>query len=514
MKDAPAAAARIQEAMQCGERIGIFGDYDCDGITSTAQLVRFFRRRAIEPVVRLPHRLHDGYGLKRQHIDAFYAAGTGLVITVDTGISAGDAITRARELNIDVIILDHHHVPAELPNAFGILHPALCDYPVPHPSAAGVAFEFLHTLEGATWQERDVDLALATFGTIADLVPLLGRNRLLVQEGLRAMATLPKGPVRTLAESVIDDLSKITSMDIAFRIAPRLNAAGRMADPMLALCALLDGGAYLEDLEHLNTQRQQETKHKWADALKGFYAPIQELPPLLSIASEGYAPGIVGLLAGKLTEAFGRPSMAVHINGTACSASLRSPACYNIVEGLERHAHLLTTYGGHAQAAGCTFTLGALGALRDGLSTDIAQRTVPEALLPTLTIDGLLRAEDITLPLCREIAQLGPFGQGNTEPLVLLSSVTLSQLRQVGSDRQHLQAMLRSGASGVSATKVIGFHLGMHAELASRPLDLVCRTGIDTWNGRETAQLQIVDLREAVKNEVKVDAEKPLARSL
>jgi single-stranded-DNA-specific exonuclease len=490
MTDAPKAAERIWEAMKGGERIGIFGDYDCDGVTSTAQLVRFFRRHGTEPVVRLPHRVHDGYGLKLQHIDTFYAAGCGLLITVDTGISAADAVRKAREQNIDVIILDHHHLPSALPEAFAILHPQLCDYPSPHPSAAGVVFEFLHTLEGKDWQGHDEDLALAMFGTVADLVPLLGRNRLLVQEGLRTLPQLPQGAIRDLVEAVADDLTAITSTDIAFRIAPRLNAAGRMADPTLALHALLEGGPYLADLEKLNIERQQETKLRWAEALKGFYAPLPELPPMLVAASDAYQPGILGLLAGKLTESFGRPSMAVCIRGNECSASLRSPPCYNIVQGLERCAHLLTTFGGHAQAAGCSFSLSALPLLTELLTQDIASRTQVDDLLPTLTLDGALHQESISLEVCRSIAELGPFGHSNAEPLVLLPNLLLAQPRQVGGDRQHLQAM-------VGRSKLIGFHLGHFASLANEPIDAVCRLGIDTWNGRMSPQLTLVDLRPA-----------------
>jgi single-stranded-DNA-specific exonuclease len=490
MPSAAKAADRIREAMQGGERIGIFGDYDCDGVTSTAQMVRYFRRHGMDPVVRLPHRVHDGYGLKPNQVEKFYDAGVGLLITVDTGISAADAVDLANQKGIDVIILDHHHVPAVIPDAYAILHPALYGYAEPHSSAAGVTFEFLHTLEGESWQGRDEDLALAAFGVIADLVPLLGRNRLLVQEGLRAMHRLPMGPVREMLESVIDDTARITSTDIAFRIAPRLNAAGRMADPLLALQALLEGGAYLAELETLNTQRQLETKTRWAEALKEFYAPIHELPPFLMVANEVYQPGILGLLAGKLTEAFGRPSMAVHINGEKCSASLRSTGAYNIVEGLERASALLTTYGGHAQAAGCTFPLSALPLLTRMLTEDIASRVGPDELVPTLTVDGVLDPVHVSLPLCRSLAELGPFGHSNGEPLLLLQGVTLRGVRCVGGDGQHLQAML-------GTSKVIGFHLGAHAGLAASPMDLLCRVGIDTWNGRMSSQLSIADIRPA-----------------
>jgi single-stranded-DNA-specific exonuclease len=488
--DATRAADRVHEAMQAGERIGVFGDYDCDGVTSTAQLVRFFRRRGIEPVVRLPHRVHDGYGLKPKHVEAMYHAGVGLLLTVDTGISAHEAMLKAKEFNIDVIILDHHHVPAQLPEAYAVLHPQLCDYPLPHPSAAGVVFEFLHTLEQGEWNDRANDLALATFGTVADLVPLLGRNRLLVQEGLRAMAHLPPGPIASLVDFVTEDPTTLTSTDIAFRIAPRLNAAGRMADPLLALHAVLEGGAYLHDLEKLNTDRQLETKKRWAQAIAKFATPIASLPPLMMSVSKDYQPGIVGLLAGKITEQFGRPSMVAHLDGDIVTASLRSTPAYNIVKGLEKFSHLLLTFGGHAQAAGCTLRAEALQQLVQLLGEDIAAEVPQDELAPALSIDGMLHPQDISLSLCNHIASMGPFGHSNMEPLILLPEVSLQNIRQVGGDQQHLQAML-------GQNKVIGFHLGHLAEMGTNPLDIVARIGIDRWNGRMTPQLSILDMRVA-----------------
>ena len=483
------AAERVWEGMKQDEKIGVFGDYDCDGITSTAQLVRFFRRHGTEPVVRLPHRVHDGYGLKPASVDAFHAAGVTLLVTVDTGISALDAMEHAKKLGIDVIILDHHHVPATLPPAFAILHPKLAGLPEPHPAAAGVTFAFLHALEGESWKDRETDLALAMFGTIADLVPLRGANRLLVQQGLGVLSRLKEGPVAVLLDQIRSEGKPLTSIDIAFRIAPRLNAAGRMADPTLALHALLEGGSALTELEELNTLRQVETRTQWAEVLKNLLT-TPHLPPFLSIANAAYQPGIVGLLAGKLTEHFGRPSMAVHINGDTCSASLRSPSCYNIVEALTRHANLFLSFGGHAQAAGCTFTLKALPIIEEALRKDTAANTDAEELHPTLTIDGILEAHHLSLPLCHHLETLGPFGQGNAEPLFLLQNTVLEQVRTVGTEGAHLQAK-------VGNAKVIGFHMGHFAEQTKEPLDLAVRMTRDSWNGRESVQLQVVDLREA-----------------
>jgi single-stranded-DNA-specific exonuclease len=486
--DSEKAAGRVREAVVKGEKIGIFGDYDCDGVTASAQILRALRRRGNEPVMRLPHRVHDGYGLKPSHVDEFHAAGVTLLITVDTGISAHAAIDHANSLGINVIILDHHHLLTP-PDAFAILHPALSpNFPHPHPAAAGVAFIFLQALENGEWKERDIDLSLATMGTVADLVLLTGHNRALVQEGLKAMHRLPIGPLRTFVESVSAGKA-LTSIDIAFRLAPRINAAGRMADPMLALKALLEGGELLNDLETLNSLRQDQTSRALDRALLELTPDANgELPAFLSIGSASYPHGILGLLAGKLTEKFGRPSMAVHISDKHCTASLRSPMGYNIAEALHRFSNMLISYGGHAQAAGATFAIENYITLSEALEKDARERIAPEALTPTLAVDAVLPASAVTHDFCNHLTSLEPFGQGNPEPLFLIENIKLENARKVGGEGKHLQAT-------VGGCKLIGFGLGSFIDETSRPLDAICRIGMDTWNGRNTPQLFLVDMR-------------------
>ena len=256
-----AGNGRVRGAIAAHETIGIFGDYDCDGITATALLVRFFRRHGVEPVVRLPHRVHDGYGLSRSMVEECAARGITLLLTVDTGITAVQEIAAAAELGIDVIVTDHHHVPAEVPQALALIHPALApDHPLPHPSGVGVALQFVRALDGTdAWKDHQTDLALAAIGTIADLVELRGMNRTLVQQGIAALNTLQEGPLALLAASVRTHGAPLTSTDIAFRLSPRINAAGRMEDPHIALTALLEGGEALATLERLNAHRQDAT---------------------------------------------------------------------------------------------------------------------------------------------------------------------------------------------------------------------------------------------------------------
>lgn len=488
--DAKKAAERVREACERGEQIGIFGDYDCDGVTATAQLVRALRRKGAEPVVRLPHRVHDGYGLKPEHVDELHQVGVTLLITVDTGVSAHEAIEYANTLNIHVIVLDHHHVISP-PNAFAILHPALAPhFPLPHPAAAGVVFSFLHSLEGGQWDDRATDLALAGMGTVADLVPLRGANRQLVQESLAAFEQLPEGPLKSWVEQVTGGRT-LTSTDIAFRLAPRINAAGRMADPHLALDALLKGGALLNDLDTLNVLRQEQTTQTLEKVLQEISAVSQ---PFLSTASSTYPHGILGLLAGKLTEKFGLPSMAVHIEGDLCTASLRSPAHYNIVEALDRHRELLLNFGGHAQAAGATFALEQYIELVTRLEEDADTRIAEDERTPVLIIDAHLTTDDLHETLCTALKELEPHGQGNPEPTFLLRDITLEDIRRVGADGQHLQAT-------IDGHKMIGFHLGHLEPQLNQPIDLACKIGLNTWNGRTSVQVSVQDVRHAKTQE-------------
>lgn len=487
--DAMKAAERIKAAARDGEKIAIFGDYDCDGICSAAMLVRALKRLGASGTAILPHRVRDGYGLKDWVIERCRAAGAGVLIVADNGILSASSVALGNTYGIDTIILDHHHVPDELPQAYAILHPQLSLMSQPYPAAAGVVFLFLHALHGQTWDGRDEDLALAAMGTVADLVPLTGFNRMLTRAGIEAMRHGNIGHISSLIRSCGCN-SAVTSTDIAYRLAPRINAAGRMDDPMIALKALLQGGEALLQLETLNADRQKRTT-ECLDLLH--HAPADERPAFLFHADALYPPGIIGLLAGKLTEHWGRPSLVASIQGDTCVASLRSTPAYHITEALQRHAHLLTTYGGHAQAAGCTFPLSNVERLREALERDASAHLSSEAMIPTLELESALDALRIDITTVHDIRTLEPFGNGNPDPLFLARRITLENLRAVGSDGKHLQATLGD-------KKLIGFGLGPHLHAARGEVDLAFSLGIDAWNGRETPQLMVKDMRAAARN--------------
>ncbi len=483
--DLQRAVRRVADALARKEGIGIFGDYDCDGITATAQMVRYFRRRGIEPNVRLPHRVHDGYGLSTAIADEWIAKGIRLLITVDTGISAIDAITKLQESGIDVVIVDHHHVPEELPPAYALLHPALTPgFPEPHPSGSGMAFLFLQALEGGAWEDMHTDRALAMMGTVADLVELKGINRRIVAQGLQSLCEVRSGPLAALRDSVKTGGS-LTSTDIAFRIAPRLNAAGRMDDPMLALHALLDGGAHIDRLHELNQSRRDIT----GDLVERARTETDRNGGLLMASkSRDYPHGIIGLIAGALTEATGCPSMVGAEHGKLVTASLRSPRSYHMTEGLSRIRHLLQSFGGHRQAAGCTVAVDHWQEVTDRLSADIASQLTREDLRPTTEIDAEIRSADVSIHLADALAALEPFGQGNPEPRFLLRSAIIGNTRCVGDDGKHLQMR-------VDGVKGIGFGLGFLESALGKPMDIVCRVGVNVWQGKREVQLSVEDMK-------------------
>ena len=487
------AIERLQRVIASGERVGIFGDYDCDGITSTALLVRALLRRKARPVVRLPHRAQEGYGMKMKHVDEFAKLGVTLLFTVDTGIGCAKEIASAKERGIDTIILDHHHVPEDPAKPFAVLHPLLSPgWKGTMPSAAGVTWSFVRALEQAEntgWPGQTEDTVLGALGTIADLVELRGGNRTLVQEGLHALSKITSGPLATLATSA-NVTSISTARDWAFRLAPRINAAGRMDDPMIGLKAILGDASSLQELERLNSERQEVVREHWDE----IDVPQVSASNFLFLTSSEYTPGIVGLIAGKLSERFGKPSLVGSLQGDTITASLRSIPGYHVTEALGRAQKLLMTFGGHAQAAGCTFAASRLEELRTVLNADISSRFSGEDLVPLLSIDALLRAEQLTKELAIALQELEPHGQGNDKPRFVIEGARLEELRTMGADNSHLQAR-------VGTVRLVGFGHGSLAEkLNQGASDVTGYLTLHTWKDRTEPQFFLEDVRWGPKN--------------
>ncbi len=484
------AVQRIEAALKNKETLAIFGDYDADGITGTAQLVRYFRRHGLEPLVHLPDRVKEGYGMKKESIDRLKEKGATLLITVDTGISAHAEIAYATALGIDVIVTDHHRVQGGRPDAFAVIHPQVpSEFPNQHLSGSGVAFMLIRALEKLEpWDGIDLDIALATIGTVGDLVPLTGENRILVTHGIRFLQKLPPSPLKDFVDSVRSD-GPLTATDLAFRIVPRINAAGRMAHPLVALEALLEGGKALEELHRLNGDRRSLVDDLYAD----LGTSIPKTDGFLVVWSETITPGTAGLIASRLSEQFGRPSLVAAVLGDMAVASVRSIPQIDVMDILSDPSvqKILKTFGGHAQAAGCTFAVKDADMLRIALNQALLQRGfTTDQMLPTLELDAEILHRHVTVDTGRTLASLAPFGSGNDEPLFLLPKQTLTSIRTVGADGSHLQAT-------VNGVRSIGFRLGALIEHLTEdtPVDLACKIGINSWNGRESVQLVIEDIR-------------------
>ncbi|MEK7591667.1 MAG: DHHA1 domain-containing protein, partial [Patescibacteria group bacterium] len=469
-----------------------------------AILYRLCRARGCTPVVRLPHREREGYGLSLPHIESLRKEGVTLLLTVDTGITACEPIKAAGNVGMDVIVLDHHSLPSILPEAYAILHPALAPlYPAPHPCGAGVALTFREATERAgsghdAWAGSEEDIALATIATIADLVPLTGWNRALVKRGIDVLQTIDHGPLRILRESVFKG-TPLTSRDIAFRIAPRLNAAGRMADPSIALAALLGSESALRELQKLNTERQELTSSLFERALERAQKNSGRF--FLLECSEEYPAGIMGLLAGKLTERFGKPSLVGSIVGNECRGSLRSTPHYNVLSGLRSCSELFLSFGGHAQAAGCTFMCDRMQEIGERLCDHVRSTVAEDLLVPTIAIDAPLHVHGLKPEDCLELASLEPFGQGNPEPTFLLQGTAVERPRRVGADGAHLQA-------SIQGFPAIGFRLGEFAEYMKEAVDIAFRVTLEHWQGRTFPKFVIEDIRAAVPAMVDLDSTK------
>ena len=483
--DMKEAVERTHHAIQSKEKVGIIGDYDADGITGVAQLVRFFRRHGIEPKVILPHREKHGYGVKKVFIEEFHAEKITLLFTVDTGISSVKEIAYARERGMDVIVLDHHSLSAELPQAF-LVHPLLqtTHYtPLTPLSGSGVVFSFLRAFEGNSWEGNDVDSALAAIGTVADVVSLTGENRIIVALGLAAMNRGGIAPIFELARAVKKEGEILQSSHIGFRIAPRINAAGRLEDPLLALKAILQGEESLTALHALNEERQDLLQ----EMLQHAEEMVDPLSPFITLASPSFHLGIIGLIAGRHKERFGRPSVACCLRGNTMTCSLRSIPGYNVVETLKRCSSFLSSFGGHELAAGCTLGREQWEEFSLALREDAASHLDPSLLVPTIMIDAVLEPHDLTHTLLHELSALEPHGAGNREPLFLLKKQSLRGVRCVGKEGKHLQCF-------VGQTKAVGFGLGHLLPSLPSESDIVCRLGVNAWSGREEVQVFIEDI--------------------
>lgn len=506
------AVDRIVRALVEGEAITAFGDYDVDGVTSAALLVSFLRACGATRVdATLPHRLRDGYGLGSEAVEALAARGTQLLITLDCGVTAVAEIDEAVERGMDVVVVDHHQTPPELPRAAAILNPWQpgCTYPTKHLAAVGVTFLLCVALRRAlrergwfaTRPEPDLRdfLDLVALGTVADVVPLLGVNRLLVHAGLERLSAARRVGVRALKRVAgLAADAEVSAGQVGFRLGPRLNAAGRLDDASRALRLLLtdDPGEAEElarELDDANAKRQAIEREILAQALDAARARGDAMG--LVVAGEGWHPGVVGIVASRLAERLRRPAVVIGVDPETGvgKGSGRSVAPFDLHEGLTRCASHLSAFGGHKQAAGLTIDAQAIEAFAADFERVARERLQGEDLAPVCSIDGVVRLEELSEGLHAQLDRLAPFGHGNPKPVLAVEGVAVRGRVVGATDRG--EGHLKLSLSESPLLDAIGFGMGGRLGGLGSTADLAFTLGINEFRGVRRLQLELRALR-------------------
>ncbi len=485
---APQACELILDHVRRGSPIVVHGDYDVDGVCSTALAVETLRALGAAPGWRLPSR-SEGYGLSRETVEELASKGAGLLVTVDCGITAVEEVAAARAAGLDVLVTDHHRPGDELPDC-PLVHPALGSFGTPELCAAGVALklsEGLFAAAGRDPREAEAGLDLAALATVCDLVPLRGENRRIVRDGLAAMARSPRVGLRALMKVAGLDPSELSASALGFRLGPRINAAGRLgrADGPLELMLSRDperADQIAQELDGLNLdRREEETRILFAAEAQ---ASAQAHRAAMVVAGEGWHPGVVGIVASRLVERWHRPCVVAAIadDGTV-KGSGRSISAYDLHAGLGACAPLLTRFGGHRMAAGVELTAHSLPGFAHALAAHAAAALTPADLIPEERVDAVLPAGALGLELAEAMESLGPFGMGNPQPTLLVPSARVESVTGMGSERQHARFTLTSGGARARAVAFGTTPRSLEACTGDGPCDVAFRLERNSWNG-------------------------------
>lgn len=495
---------RLRLALSRGERVCVHGDYDVDGVSSVALLISFFRAVGIDCFSYIPKRLSEGYGLSPQGVSAARERGATVMVTVDCGISSVAEALLCREAGIDLIITDHHAPPETLPDAFAVINPLLpgCRYPFKSLAGVGVAFNLVIALRArlraqGCFPDGEPDLReyldLVALGTVADVVPLLGANRVLVAYGLKELTTSTRPGVRALME-VAGVSGEVGCGAVGFRLAPRINAAGRLEDAALGLELLLtaDGAKAKEiaaALDDSNAERQSLERATLEEARVMLEAGACRGRSSIVLGSELWHPGVIGIVASRIAELFHRPVILFAFEGGTGRGSGRSIARFHLLDAIRSCAGHLLRYGGHSHAAGLSIAREELERFTLSFDAAAAGALDADALTPSTAYDLELDVAQIDMALPAELERMKPFGMGNPEPLFLLRDATVSACRVLKG--AHLKLSLACGGRSFDA---IGFGLADKGIREGR-VDLLFSPGINVWNGKSSLQLIVKDLR-------------------
>lgn len=502
---------RIRRAIKTREPVAIYGDYDVDGVTATALLVQTLAAFGANVRPYIPHRAEEGYGLNVEALQALHNDGVRLVITVDCGVRSLTEVAFAKAIGLDLIVSDHHMPTDDLPDAYALINPKQPDCPYPFKELAGVGLAFKIAqallLVNARTDAAKVDLAeddlldLVALGTVADLAPLLGENRILVARGLRQIQATARVGLRKLIQ--ISSVKTIDTAAIGFSLGPRLNAAGRLDHALNAYDLLMTPDAAAAErialeLDARNRERQTLTRELSDKARELVLAHSNGSAALLFAADPSFNSGVVGLVASRLTEDFYRPSVVIEQGPQESRGSCRSIPEFHITQALDECRELFIRHGGHAAAAGFTIETARLDMLAQRLSA-IAERVLGgQELLPTLAVDAVLHLHKLKPELFRALRQLEPHGYANPTPVFASRGVSIIEMRTVGLEGAHLKLKVGDGGTIFDA---IGFKLGFMADRLTRgdKLDIAYTFEENEWNGERRYQLNIKDIKYADK---------------
>ena len=503
MRDMDKAAARVQQAIAGGERIAVFGDYDVDGITATCILVDYLKSRGADVVHYIPRRIEDGYGLSRDAIKGLFDQGVRLLVTVDCGITGVEEVDYANSLGLDVVITDHHECREVLPRAVAVVDPhrADCAYPFKHLAGCGVALKLVLALGGP---DREEPLfarycTLAAIGTVADVMQMSGENRTIVSRGLATLEHSDFIGLHALLREAGLSGKEISSVQIGFVLAPRINAAGRMgaADKAAELLLCTDPAAaeaMAKELCALNRERQNVEQDIYTQAEEMIDRMPERQRSALVLESSRWHQGVVGIVASRLSEKYSRPSFMIHLNGSTGKGSCRSWGGFNLFAALENCKDLLLGFGGHELAAGFTIDRDNIPAFRDRMNEYARSYCGGQQPESALEIDvAIAHPAAVTLEELEALSVLEPYGSGNARPLFCLLGATLLRTQNVGQNR-HLKLRLGKGCAQFD-----GIFFSTVAErcdcTAGDRVDAAFYLQINEFRGSRTVQLQMVDIR-------------------
>lgn len=501
LPDMEKAVERINDAIFDGERICVYGDYDCDGVTSTTILYSYLEAQGADVTYMLPERERDGYGLSNQVVDRIAATGTKLIVTVDNGISAVEEAKYIKEKGMELVVTDHHLEGDELPDCVAIVDPHRNDWDCPFEDYAGcgVALKLCCAMEGSSEEVMQEFADIAAVGTVADMVPLVGENRKIVLYGLRLLNTFRKPGIEAILEKAGLADKTLDSMNISFGIAPRINAAGRMGTAERALDLLLADDPYsasemAEEVNVMNTQRHTEEDKIFNEAV----AYLQDHPelahlPILVVSGKGWHEGVLGIVASKLLERYLRPVIVLTDKGYLCKGSARSIEGFSIYDAMNSCRDMLNTFGGHELAAGMSIKPELLDEFRVKINEYAYEN---QSVYPETRIDCKLNPAGLSLDVLDSIRMMEPFGTGNTSPVFGLYGVVLDSVQGMGNEGRHKKLTFHKDGTHTQVNGIF-FNRPEFPYQRGDKVDLVVTLGRNEYRGNVSLSVYVRDIRPA-----------------